>query len=424
MADIQSIILKLQDALAEAQLVALKPKPFVHSMKGLTDCIYLDKATGVHWVKTNGDWLDKDGVLNGPNPTFSGSGTSAVVDITGMGDVMIQTNSVSKVVLDGVDVTGSCFWCDPTSNQSLTMPSHYGRPCIVNNTDAKSLTFVSTGGNWRIDKVANKDASILKPVGGYTAPDLFRIDPTSDAAMRTPGSVPGPDGTVFPGPHTFETDHGVPFCLASPKEVYYPTTGYGRVARCDYPIAPQLNCSFAYLLYFDENVWEATIDLGVKLSGFGASDGHWMIGEHMGPYYKKQNPRNHNIVALRDYFYDADATAGQGAGNGQNSPESFGFLPCPGFVHIEHTVFANTINADGTSNKDGRVQTRINGNVVQDIPKRWFANSLARWNKGTLQIYHGGIASYLKKCAYGVGPFMASTKLIGIDPAFLPLLTV
>ena len=401
----------------------VSPEPFVHPKAGLTTAIHVDRATGTYWNKSCGDWIDKDGTLNGPNPTFAGSGTSASLDITGLGDVAIQTNSVSKVIVDDVDITAQCFWTDPTSNTSLVLPSHYGRPTIVPTT-GKKLVFTSTGGNWRVDKVSLPQRNILAPVEGYTEPDLVNIIPTSDAAMRTPGSVPGPDGTVFPGPHTFEVDRGVPFCKAHPIQTFNPTNGYGRVARCDYPVGNQKVLNVAYLTYIGPDVWDATIDLGVKLSGMGASDGHWMIGEHSGRYWGRFNPLNKDIITIRDYYYDSDATSGQGAGNGQNTDKCFGFLPCPGWVHIEHRVAANTFNADGTPNRDGLTQTLINGNIVQDIKRKWFNAITTFWNKATLQIYHGGVLSYGKDCWYGVAAVMASTKPIGIHPSFLPLLRV
>lgn len=426
-----TVALTLTDEQVAAVKAAMEAPPAVvasiHSMAGLTDAARADIATATYWQQKCGDWVDAAGALNGPKPTYSGSGATATVDVTGMDDVMIVTNSVTKVVLDGVDVSSRCFWTDPTSNHTLALPGHYGRPVIVPNPAGKSLTFTSTGGAWRVDKVALPKAVVPALVRGYTPPNILRIDPTGFDAVVIPGSVPAASTATnrcFAGAVTYETDQGVPYAKAHCPAVYYPTIGYGRVARCDYPVAPVPELYVAYLLNIGPDVWDAVTDIGVKLSGMGGNEGRWSIGEHISSYtpiYTK-NLRNRPIIALRDYFYSAEASSGQGAGNGQYSDRSFGYLRSPGWTLIEHGAIANTFNADGTPNADGVKRTWINGALVEDRKIKWFASAASKWTTMSLQIYHGGTGSYATDCWYGIGPFMCSTQHIGVDPAFEPLI--
>ncbi len=140
---------------ADPEVVIVPPPPpppppsttlvYVHTLKGLTDCEYLCKSTRVKWKKIGGDWLDKSGVFNGPLATVAASGATATVTISSMpNELLIQgINSVSNVIIDGVDITANCFWTDPTSNSSLSLPSHYGNPVIVPN--AGGVTMIVTG---------------------------------------------------------------------------------------------------------------------------------------------------------------------------------------------------------------------------------------------------------------------------------------
>ncbi len=227
---------------------------------------------------------------------------------------------------------------------------------------------------------------------------------------------------------TYETDQGVPYAKAHCPTIYYPTTGAGRVAKCEYPLslggsAPLDELYVAYLLNIGPDVWDAVTDIGVKLSGMSGDETRWNIGEHISSYTPlvTKNPRNRPIIALRDYYYSAEASAGQGAGNGQNSTHSFGFLRSPGWTLIEHGSKSNTFTA-GVPNADGFKRTWINGTLVEDRAIKWFATEGSKWKQMNLQIYHGGTGSYAKDCWYGVGPFMCSTQHIGVDPAFEALI--
>lgn len=404
----------------------------VHPLSTLTSAAYADMGIGTPWQKKMGDWTDAAGIFNGPTPTLTASGKNVTVDITAIpGDILLQgAYRATSVVIDGHDA--GAYFTDPGMNHvglipavAVGAPNHTAQPIIVPNSGGKSLTLVSSSSAFRLDALAPPVASVPPPLAGYTPPNILRIDPTSFDAVVIPGSVPAastPQNRCFLGAVTYETDHGVPFAKAHCATTYYPTTGYGRVARCDYPITPVPELYVAYLLYISDRVAYACRD-GVKLSGMGGDEGRWNIGEHINRYSQQYiNSKNYPILGLRDYYYSAEATSGQGPGNGQNSPFNFGYLRSPGWTLIEHGSRANTFNADGTANKDGFKRTWINGNLVEDRAIQWFTNSASRWHAMSLQIYNGGTSSFGEDCWYGIGPFMASTKHIGVDPAFEPLL--
>lgn len=415
--------------------VVLPAGGVVHPSFLLTSAVYVDMALGVGWRKPMGDWIDADSVFNGPKPTISVSGKTVTVDVSRIaGDIIIQgAFRTTSVTLDGV--YAGAFYTDTSGNHSLPIPPPAGysqttQPIIIPNSGGKSLTIVSsTGGTFRIDAVANPVPTILTPAGSYTAPNLLRINPTSFDAVVIPGSVAAqssPTNKCFNGPYSFETDRGVPIVRAHCEARRFPVIGGGRIARCDYPLGQQPTLNVAMLLRAGDTVARATQDLGMKMSGMGGNEGRWNIGELINAYFPVpgviKNPRNYPLMGLRDYFYSAEATAGQGAGNGQSSPYSFGFIPSGSYIHLEWRSARNTFNADGTPNSDGRKQTLINGNMVEDRSIKWFANVASFWTTMSLQLYLGGVQSWGEDCYFDIGPFMASTQPIGVDPMFLPLL--
>ena len=439
MADLASVTAKIQAALAEAQaVVAVDPPPpvatsaqRVHPSAGLTDCKYLDKGTETGWTSLCGDWLDADGAFNGTKPTLQASGKVATLDISKLGDIIIQgAFRVASITIDGKDA--GPFFTDKTSNHSFPIPAvttgwpnHSTQPVIVPNAGGKSMTITSQStATFRVDAVATPVASPpAVDASYYRAPDLLSIVPTSFDAVVIPGSIPAASSAsnrCFGGAVTYETTNGVAWAKAHCQPIYDPKGGAGRVARCDYPVAPQAELYVSYLLGIGPTVAEAVTDMGVKLSGMTGDNGLLNMGEHVNVYYTR-NPRNGSALGLRDQYYSAEAGVGQGGGNEQNSEFSHGYLASPGFTLIEHGAIPNTFT-NGVPNQDGHKLTWINGVLVEDRLIKWFANPAYRWNQLSMQIYHGGTKSYAKDCWYGVGPFGASTKRIGVNPAFVPLL--
>jgi len=371
-------------------------------------------------------------VLNGPKPTIQASGKSVTLDISKIpGDIFVQGAAhATSITIDGKD-PGAFFTADanhafPIPTVTAGWPNHGTQPIVIPNDGGKSLTIISgSTATFRLDPVALPTAAAPTPDASYyRAPDLLRIDPTSLAAMLRPGVItPGMSaGTpIFGGPHSFEMHNGVPFANAHTSGVFDPIGGNGRVARCDYPLPPQVEMYVAYLLGIGATVADAVTDKGVKLTGMTGDGGLLNMGEHINWYYTR-NPRNGAAIALRDQYYSAEATVGQGGGNEQNSKFSHGFLRSPGITLIEHGAIPNTFKADGTPNQDGHKLTWINGVLVEDRLIAWFKTPGMFWRWLSMQIYHGGTKSYGKDCNYLIGPYMASTKRIGVDPMFLPLL--
>lgn len=406
----------------------------IYPLSGNTNSVLLDDTTKTPWTRNSGDWLDANGVLNGPAVTVSASGTTATVAIGGMGDVLIQgINSVSQVVVDGVDVTSQCFWLNSSSGGSLAMPSLYGSPVVVPYGGSVMTVTGNTGGGWRVDRVAVQSVPALATLDAsyYHAPDLLRVDPTSYAAMRNvPGAIPGPSGNIFVGPTNYLTDasSGVAYVQCQSAGALYPATGNGRIARCDYPVGAQSSLYVGYLLKIGLDVWEGCADLGVKLSGPTGDESIFFIGEHSCSVAigGVPNPRNPNIFALWDYFADQEKNSSgnllYGPGNGGTSSPSFLRFMANQFVFIEHGATCNTFDVNGNPNVDGIARTWVNGVLVQDIRRPWFSLAASRWQKLSLQIYMGGTQSWRQVVTYGIGPYMASTQRIGIPPDIAVLL--
>jgi hypothetical protein len=383
-------------------------------MKGLTDCEYLCKSTRVKWKKLMGDWLDKNGVLNGPMPTISGSGSGVGVPISTVPrDLLIQgINGVSKITIDDTDVSANCFWTDPTSNNSLPLPSHYGNPVVVPNTNGTSMVVTSNATvGWRVDPIAEPTVPDFPYTGTYTPPDVFLVECSSrDSILKTvPGTVAAggeAEYVLIPPQPEFLTDGALKYIRIPNRS----TDFHPRLTNWLYPLPGMEEAYCGHAIYLEDDVWDQMIELGVKSSGpgGGTNESFHLIGEHSAAYYKTKNPANRQVFGL-DY-YKRDVSTG-GSNPTGNPSGAVGLLTSGRWYWLETGMKLNTVGQ-----KDGWGRMWINGNLVLDLPFQWRANPASRINTFQVQLYHGGLMPWLGQVHYRQAKLCASSKYIGVPP--------
>lgn len=370
-----------------------------------TNWLQASAALHSNWVNSGGDWFDKNGVFNGPTPTISALvGTSTLtLDISAInGDLLLQgLQGWDAATIDGVPVVG--FWTDPTSNRAQPLPAKYGRPSIIlNPTRGKWLVLASSyaGQTVRIDKVAGPAIPSLPMVNtGATAPNVKKLDPTSEAAVN---AAAGGSGNVAQ-PWAYDTSTGSINGLGYLRFAITPANQRG-ISWFIYH-TPLQEVYGRYCIYIEEDVALGMTELGVKLPGLSGTEVSWRM-EH-----GAIAPNNPNVYAALDYRYAADTGSGYGQINSFNSMFRAGR-----WYVIEQYAKNNTFN-NGVANSDGQGKVWINGNLVwQSSTVKWNANPASVFNFLHVNVYHGGLGFPSQNIHYRIAGIAVSTSYIGPPP--------
>jgi len=380
------------------------------------------------WVNPGGDWIDRNGTLQGSVPYAStalapsGIGT---VDISSIdGDIILfGINIFSYVKIDGVVANG--WWVTPASAYSSPFPSHYLSQIFVENDATRGTTlefdYYSTDGTVRAFKVQGPAVTDYPDyVGTPTTPDIWQLEPTSDADITAAAALSwgGPGGRIDSPIANGGTEYGTD-----------PATGLQYVRMAFYPAynvpLPQGGnrcCSWRlpYGEYREEvyTRWCVYMEDDVAL---GITDGVKM----MGPIYNEtmESAPDYEMIAFRinngepsrtnpglyplyKYLYDAE--------EGTNSVP-FG-VPMNAFVRTNKWYCLELgirLNTPGVS--DGYAEFRVNGHPTWTSNTMRFRNAAAtRVSQFFVNLYHGGHGQVLSPMHYRFAKFAASSTWCGV----------
>jgi len=435
------------------RVVVVTPDPppldwFIRPKYQFTSWLYLCKATRMKWTNAGGDWRDGAGVTNGATPTITAAlpaNGSVTIDVSGItGDLYITGCRVTSVYLDGVDITArqttanpgvdlnanaAAFWIDPSSNGSLPIigggnnlvASGSGRPVIVTRSGGTSLVLTAYSGPYtvRIDAVARlQEAAEPAYTGTYTAPNIWEIDCTSDAAIMADkgyGSTASAS-PMFAGFHEYGTDsNGINYVRLQNSQ------SNQRLLDVTIPFGNRAEVYARYLIWYEDDVWSHMNELGVKCSGINGG-GSFLdptmfhcIGEHSGTATLGGTLNSRNEPMFGMDYYLRDAVTGPGFPVGRTDGSYSLLRPNRWYVHEIY----GKLNTIGSA--DGELKIWINGSLVVDEAHEWRLDANSYWWRFNLLLYHGGLRMWTAPgyATYRLAKVAVSTQYIGVPSELL-----
>lgn len=356
---------------------------------------FASRALLYPWTSPGGDWIDRDGIANGPNPTAQTAGLGNGVDVLhtldvgriAANDILIRGASyVSDVRIDGAPA--SAFWTDPSSNSAIAMPSKGGlNPIFVQRGDnaGAKLTFLAR----YTQKTVSADAVALHDL--QPQPYVARDDTSAPDAWTLP-LIDEATLLAFLG----KGGYGVPWAF-NPQFGVDPSYGfpYLRFSSCTTAATELILTWFAffaasdvaycrYLLMVESDVWDGMTELGMKLPGLRCSKTNvetisWRM------WHGPVDPANKGVFRLDDYRYDAAMGGGWPV---QLNPSAWLF------ANRWHVIEQGArMNTPGVS--DGRLEARLDGHTVAlDAAKLWRTALTSQWDDLHVNVYHGGQGKY------------------------------
>jgi hypothetical protein len=381
----------------------------VRASFGGTNWTDASKQLGAKWTTPGGDWLDANGVFDGPTPTISQRVSTGPVsiDISGIdGDLLVQgLSGWDKPMIDGAPATA--FWTDSSSAVAQALPARWNRPGIILNPNhGHTLQFTPAAGGQtvRIDRVAGPVIPDLPMIGASNKPDVLDVELTDQASILK---------AIGTG------NYAVPWAY-NPEFRTDPQTGlkYLRFSSADGPrliswfmkFQPREEAYARYCLYIEDDVADGMTELGVKLPGLGNTPSDELISWRMehGPVA----PNNRGVYSFVDYQYDAES------GNGFGAIHSMGgaMLKAGQWYVIEQRAKLNT-----PGSADGVGEIFLNGNLVWSSHTKRFRNSAAtRLTNLHVNVYHGGTKTPSHPIHYRIAKIAVSSSYIGIPKELAP----
>lgn len=411
-------------AMARAKAAAPRPDPATRGValspeRGGTDFEYASAALNLRWKHPGGDYLDAEGVVDGPNPHAQGTVgwklTTLDFDISKFDDDLLlrfeggPAPVWSTPLIDGVPA--EAFWVDASSNHPLSAPMHM--PAFIRNPGhGKRLSIridnVYQPGRVQVDPVAAPGVGYDPPVKGGLAAAVKR---DSDLG-RNPNVLRYLELRNEPMLRQL-----LPRGTMAEPFAYHPEwiTGPGGLPALRVSSDPKNPRLISWFLHFDsqeevyarycilieDDVADGMNELGVKLPGLAGDEVSWRM-EH-GPVA----PGNRGLYAALDYIYAADT----GSGFGQIRDMGAVFEAGRWYT-IEQYVRLNTIGqADGV----GKVW--INGRLTwQSSTVRYRNDPKSRMNQLHINIYHGGMNPVKAPIHYRVAGIVVAKAYLGPPP--------
>jgi hypothetical protein len=376
-------------------------------------------ALQVPWRRPGGDYLDKNGVLNGPTPSRSAAigyvpaGTQITFDLTGLKAPYLLhfkgsggAPKISAMTLDGA-VPQAFSTAAQQAGPRTDYPFDAGSVFILNAGSTLIVTIgnVYVPGTLSVDSVDVPVVPDLAMVCPCAAPDIIDIQMTGMAALQAHYMSPDPYAYL---PEWKVDPSGIPYVRVT--NAYAATNGVSANQRFTRwvprnPIAlPRDGFYFSELIWIEEDVATGMHEKGVKLSGPGSKlTGltFTYIFEHMA-----QAPGNPHLYGTTIYYYDASGSQG-----------NF-YMPVPlragKWQHLEMYVKLNS--APGT--KDGVLRVWLNGHFIWEKTDVFMTNGVGL-DEGWGQIYHGGLGMPVGPMHYRQGPMGYSTQRMGPPQALV-----
>jgi hypothetical protein len=274
-----------------------------------TGWLAASNALRAKWVNPGGDWIDANGVFNGPAVTISRSMPVAGVqtfDISGIdGDLLLTgiTGYWDSPTIDGA--SAEAFWVDASSAGALPMPGRYGGPgMILNPTRGRTLTIKTASSNQtvRIERTAGPLIQTLEMQPTRAAPTIASLEMESESQIM---AAMGQGNVALPWAYdpSFSTYNGMKYLR------FAITPANQRGISWFSFFAPRAEVYARYVLFIEKDVKDGITELGVKLPGLASGtkgDVSWRM-EH-GP----KDPANPDLYSVVDYRYAADTGPGFG----------------------------------------------------------------------------------------------------------------
>jgi hypothetical protein len=366
------------------------------------------------WVQGGGDWLDKNGVFNGPTPCILVPITASpvTIDISGIdGDLLLRgIDSWSAPVIDGLPAQG--FWTDSSDQRSIPLPQSWGLPAtgfVLNPSRGHLLTIAATiGETLRIDKVAGPLIPTYPFIGPSNVADIVTLDLTSEAAID---AACGGSGNVSP-PFAYDPEFSVDPIngLKVLRFDDHPGTGNQRLIDWFVQISPPRQAAHAsWCMYIEDDVATGFNENGLKLPGLAD---HWATEETLS--YRMEHgrpaPGNPGLYSYVSYFYDASS----GSGFGNIFPIGNALLHAKQWYCMEQGIDLGTPGV-----ADGSAAFWINGNKVFEITGRKMRNTAALLSIFDVNFYHGGMGFPIGPIHYRIAKIAVSSSYIGVPQELL-----
>lgn len=377
----------------------------VSGQAGGTDFVNVSANLKLPWTKPGGDYIDKNGVLNGPAPHASATVTwgmqEVTIDISRMsGDLLLRWSGPIPAKFGSVKIDGaeaSAFWVDASTSHPIGAP--YSTPGFVRNVDGKKLTLTLSNlyqpGALLVDPVALPTVPALPMTGPSNKPTILELDLKNSAAIDAlikPFDIAQP----FAYNPEFGADNGMPYLRFSS------VTANQRLISwfLRFPAKDKVNARYA--LYIEDDVADGMNELGMKLPGLAGDDGiSWRMEHGM------QAPENRGLYGAADYRYSVDSGGGFGTISSMNT-----VLQAGRWYVIEQRAEKNTIT-NGVANPDGVAKVWINGHLAYQANNvRWTNSRNAHFNYVHVNVYHGGLG-------FPKAPFHYRIARIGISDDYI-----
>jgi len=238
---------------------------------GYGDTNWLNASTALlaPWVKGGGDWIDKNGVFNGPTPTISrpvSTNGPISIDISGIDGDLLLTGIYGwdNPMIDGRPAVG--FGMNSSSNQPQPLPTHWNDPGIILNPShgkVLTLTPIATphGQTLRIDKVAGPVINDYPDyIGPSNIPDVWSLEMVNEATIRARTA----GGGRIDNPFAYKPEFGVEANgLKYLRTAITPSNQRDISWRLPYPPTTAVHTRFC--IYLEDDITDGMTELGVKL---------------------------------------------------------------------------------------------------------------------------------------------------------------
>lgn len=391
------------------------------SQNGGTSYAKASETLGMRWRTPGGDWIDKNGVVNGPDsnivvPLF---GSGQAIKLTGMtGDVLVRFertggSSAAPPKFSAMTCAGSddVFWVSPSTYLPFKFSpyDYWSLPAFIKNARECTLDITASAiyapGNLRIDPVARVSAADWPMQGPSNKPDLFDFANFTEAGVTS--TFTSPTGYAY-SPVWSVDKAGFKFVTVGNALTLTPPANNQRLVKWEPKKPVQMPNSGLYvgeLIRIERDVATGMNELGVKLSGVGSGNGStqaiWAyVFEH-----SRQAPDNPDLYGLRFYIYDAE---------GQQRDEWLNVALMAGkWYWLEMYLQRNTFNGS-LPNKDGVLRAWVNGRQVYERTNVLMTTDMTRTLNGvSIQLYHGGMGMPKGPMHYSLGRHTGSSVYTG-----------
>lgn len=399
-----------------------------------SDWNYVSRRLLVKWRKPGGDWADKAGVLNGPEPTISKlvpSLASVDVDIAAIdGDLLLQGTAAafSAITIDGVAVES--FWTSPSNTNTLPLPSKWvGHPIVVLNpargrTLTVTPTSASVGKTLRIDRLSPPPRPLPPPYVGPPGDDrnlTWKI-PLKDQAtllawFKDHGYIVSPEFYAWSPEFGVDATYGFEYIRVASR------TDMLRLIAW-FPRFPGTEEMWArWLIMPERDFFEGYTEGGMKNPGLIHYDGN-AFGLSWRTWHGGLDPRNPGIYQLSEMLH----ATGDDRQGWPDVPDVGAWLHEDVWNEVkQHGKLNKIINVDpvtnlGTGLYDGVAEVWHNGRqIINDRARKWRRDPRILFDTLHVDLYHGGQHTYPAK------PFhvrLAEIVVSPTDPGATPRLFI